>query len=74
MTGPRRDPRYRASLAIGDSVEVVQKKDQRTGAVTRGTVGAILTGSSFHPHGIKVRLADGTVGRVAAILPGQKKD
>jgi len=63
------DPRQRSSIHAGAFVEIVQKKDQRTGAVTRGTVLEILTGSSYHPHGIKVRLSDGTVGRVVAVLP-----
>ena len=57
----------RASIRPGIAVEIVQKKDQGTGAVTRGTVLEILTGSSFHPHGIKVRLTDGRTGRVVAI-------
>jgi uncharacterized repeat protein (TIGR03833 family) len=48
-------------------VRIVQKKDQRSGRLTEGTVREILTGSSFHPHGIKVRLTDGTVGRVQEI-------
>lgn len=64
------DPRHRSSIHAGAAVEIVQKKDQRTGAVTRGTVQEILTNSSFHPHGIKVRLADGRVGRVVTILAG----
>ena len=62
------DGRYRNSISPGNRVEVVQKQDQRTGALTEGTVDRILTSSSFHPHGIKVRLTDGTVGRVKSIL------
>ncbi len=68
MTVP--DPRQRSSVQPGAVVDIVQKQDQRTGRVTRGTVREILTNSSFHPHGIKVRLADGKVGRIAAILSG----
>lgn len=62
------DGRHRNSISQGARVEVVQKQDQRTGALTEGTVDRILTSSSFHPHGIKVRLTDGTVGRVKSIL------
>ncbi len=46
------------------------KKDQRVGKLTRGVVKDLLTKSPHHPHGIKVRLADGQVGRVKQILPG----
>jgi uncharacterized repeat protein (TIGR03833 family) len=49
-------------------VDIVLKKDQRTGKLTRGVVKDILTKSASHPHGIKVRLADGQVGRVKSIL------
>ena len=50
------------------TVLVVLKQDQRTGKLTRGIVKDILTNSSTHPHGIKVRLADGQVGRVKEIV------
>ena len=50
------------------TVDVILKKDQRTGKRTRGIVKELLTNSSFHPHGIKVRLEDGQVGRVAEII------
>ncbi|WP_241648022.1 YwbE family protein [Methanoculleus taiwanensis] len=53
------------------TVEIVQKCDQRTGKRTRGVVAAILTNSAEHPHGIKVRLQDGRVGRVQDILPAE---
>ncbi|MCP1661481.1 MAG: YwbE family protein [Methanocalculus sp. MSAO_Arc1] len=59
--------RNRSDIAIGSTVQVIQKKDQQSGKTKQGVVTAILTNSSFHPHGIKVRLADGTVGRVASI-------
>jgi len=49
-------------------VAVVQKQDQRTGRLTEGTVDRILTRSSYHPHGIKVKLRSGVVGRVKRIL------
>jgi uncharacterized repeat protein (TIGR03833 family) len=49
-------------------VQMVQKQDQRTGKLTEGLVKRILTSSNFHPHGIKVELDDGKVGRVQNIL------
>lgn len=52
----------------GTRVLVVQKQDQRTGKLTEGVVRDILTKSSRHPHGIKVRLTNGIVGRVKEIL------
>jgi len=58
----------RADIRPGLMVEVVLKKDQRSGKRTQGIVKTILTGSSFHPYGIKVRLEDGQVGRVQEIL------
>ncbi|MFI3175270.1 MAG: YwbE family protein [Bacillota bacterium] len=51
-------------IKIGATVDIVLKKDQRTGTLTTGTVAKILTNSSSHPHGIKVMLSDGQVGRV----------
>lgn len=54
------------SHLIGTSVSVVQKQDQGTGRLTSGTIAEILTNSSFHPHGLKVRLEDGTVGRISS--------
>jgi len=50
------------------TVDIVLKRDQGTGKRTRGVVAEILTNSSFHPHGIKVRLRDGQVGRVQEIV------
>jgi uncharacterized repeat protein (TIGR03833 family) len=58
----------RADITPGIEVEIVLKQDQRTGKLTTGIVQNILTSSSFHPHGIKVRLTDGQVGRVKNIL------
>lgn len=58
----------RAEIRPGYTVDIVQKADQRTGRLTRGIVQEILINSSFHPHGIKVRLKDGRVGRVAAVI------
>ncbi|AND38509.1 MULTISPECIES: YwbE family protein [Bacillaceae] len=58
----------RAAIAPGLKVKIVLKKDQRTGVLTEGIVKDILTKSPSHPHGIKVRLEDGQVGRVKQIL------
>jgi uncharacterized repeat protein (TIGR03833 family) len=58
----------RADIKVGARVKVVQKQDQRTGALTEGIVKNILTKSDIHPHGIKVRLEGGIVGRVKDIL------
>ncbi|MBV6402146.1 MAG: hypothetical protein CNIPEHKO_02452 [Anaerolineales bacterium] len=58
----------RTSLKVGMTVLVVQKQDQRTGKLTKGIVKDILTKSPNHPHGIKVRLQSGEVGRVKEIV------
>ena len=57
----------RTQIQTGQTVSIVLKKDQRTGLLTQGVVKNILTKSSFHPHGIKVRLENGLVGRVKII-------
>ncbi|MBN2323544.1 MAG: YwbE family protein [Spirochaetes bacterium] len=57
----------RSNITPGTRVSIVQKKDQRSGSVTEGFVRDILTSSDFHPHGIKVRLNSGEVGRVKII-------
>lgn len=62
------DGRKRENISIGLEVEVVLKKDQATGELTHGIVKRILTNSKFHPHGIKVMLDDGKVGRVQEII------
>jgi len=67
----KRDGRYRSSVRTGSTVDIVLKRDRGNGKMTRGIVAAILTNSSFHPHGIKVRLMDGKVGRVGAVLDDQ---
>ena len=61
-------PPNRAQLRPGLEVEIVQKQDQRSGRLTRGVVKDILTKSASHPHGIKVRLEGGEVGRVKEIV------
>jgi len=58
----------RSAIKPGTRVRIVQKQDQRTGRRTEGIVKDILTRSATHPHGIKVRLAGGAVGRVKEIL------
>jgi len=58
----------RSEIKIGSSVQIIQKHDQRSGNLTEGTVKRILTSSSFHPHGIKVELNDGKIGRVQNII------
>jgi len=58
----------RANIKPGSTVKVVQKQDQRTGKLTEGIVESILTNSPNQPHGIKVRLVGGIVGRVQEIL------
>jgi uncharacterized repeat protein (TIGR03833 family) len=62
------DGRNRSDISPGMEVYIVLKKDQRTGKKTKGFVSDILTNSSFHPHGIKVRLQDGQIGRVKSII------
>jgi len=58
------DGKNRSDIEPGLAVKIVLKKDQRSGRLTEGIVKDILTNSSFHPHGIKVRLESGDVGRV----------
>ena len=60
--------RERQNIRPGLKVTIVLKQDQRTGKETVGIVKDILTNSSFHPHGIKVRLTDGQIGRVKTIV------
>jgi uncharacterized repeat protein (TIGR03833 family) len=60
----------RSNIKAGLKVAIVLKEDQRTGKRTVGIVKDLLTNSSNHPHGIKVRLTDGKVGRVQEILEG----
>jgi uncharacterized repeat protein (TIGR03833 family) len=62
------NPKNRTNIRAGLKVKIVLKKDQRSGALTEGVVKDILTNSPTHPHGIKVRLVSGDVGRVQEIL------
>lgn len=63
MSGTRRE-----NIKIGTKVRVVEKQAQKTGELTEGVVSRILTKSQFHPHGIKVMLEGGVVGRVKEVL------
>lgn len=58
----------RSQITPGTTVNIVLKEDQRSGTLTQGVVERLLTKSPNHPHGIKVRLKDGQVGRVKEIL------
>ncbi len=62
------DPKRRVDIKPGMTVLVVLKQDQPTGKLTKGIVKDILTNSATHPHGIKVRLQSGQVGRVKEIV------
>jgi uncharacterized repeat protein (TIGR03833 family) len=62
------DGRERKDVRPGLTVDIVLKQDQRTGRLTRGVVKDVLTTSPHHPHGIKVRLETGEVGRVKEII------
>ena len=62
------DEKKRSNIKPGIRVQIVQKQDQRSGNLTEGIVKDILTNSATHPHGIKVRLVNGIVGRVQKML------
>lgn len=62
------DGQFRKNIHVGMEVDVVLKKDQRSGRLTRGIVKDLLTKSPRHTHGIKVRLIDGQVGRVKRVV------
>jgi uncharacterized repeat protein (TIGR03833 family) len=62
------DGKDRKDIRPGLRVDIVLKQDQRTGRVTHGVVKDVLTKSSYHPHGIKVRLETGEVGRVKEVV------
>lgn len=62
------DGKKRSNINIGARVKVVQKQHQRSGELTEGVVAKLLTNSANHPHGIKVMLEDGVVGRVKEIV------
>jgi len=64
----KKDGRNRRNIQIGCTVEIVKKQHQRTGELTKGIVKKLLTKSSNHPHGIKVQLETGEIGRVKNVL------
>ena len=69
MTMPNQDEgRNRLAIQPGCTVDIIRKEDQRSGKKTRGIVQEILTNSQTYSHGIKVRLRDGRVGRIAEII------
>lgn len=68
MEGNLKDGRQRSNIKVGLFVEIVQKQHQRSGELTEGVVKRLLTKSPNHPHGIKVQLETGEVGRVKNIL------
>jgi len=68
------DGRNRSNIKPGIEVAIVLKEDQRTGELTEGVVQNILTNCQFHPHGIKVRLTDGQIGRVQEIKTGENEN
>jgi len=68
MEQANQDGRNRKNIQIGCTVEIVQKQHQRTGELTEGIVKRLLTKSSNHPHGIKVQLESGEIGRVKKVL------
>jgi len=67
MTGMQPN-QQRSQIKLGTRVKIVLKQDQRSGKLTEGIIKDILTNSSTHPHGIKVRLIDGKIGRVQSII------
>ena len=67
--GKRMNIINRSDIKAGSHVKVVQKQDQRSGKMTEGVIKDILTKSASHPHGIKVRLESGLVGRVKELIP-----
>lgn len=68
MNNNEQDGRKRKNVQIGFLVEIVEKQNQRSGELTEGLVKRILTNSSTHPHGIKVKLDTGEVGRVKRVI------
>lgn len=62
------DGKKRADIYPGLEVDIILKKDQRTGNRTRGIVKALLTSAPYHTRGIKVRLEDGQIGRICQII------
>jgi uncharacterized repeat protein (TIGR03833 family) len=67
------DGQNRRNITVGAEVLIVLKRDQRTGKLTRGVVKDVLTRSANHPHGIKVRLRDGKIGRVQEVVTQESR-
>jgi uncharacterized repeat protein (TIGR03833 family) len=67
-----KDGRFRENILVGAQVQIVLKEDQKSGHLTKGIVEELLTNAAKHPHGIKVRLRSGKVGRVQKILSSKK--
>lgn len=67
-----KDGRIRKNLHLGALVQIVLKENQKSGKLTKGNVESILTNAAKHPHGIKVRLNSGEIGRVQKILSAKK--
>lgn len=67
-----KDGRIRKNITLGSQVQIVLKQDQKSGHLTKGIVVEILTNSAKHPHGIKVRLKSGQIGRIKKILTVSK--
>ncbi len=67
-----KDGRIRDNVPLGSMVQIILKEDQKSGHLTKGLVESLLTSESKHPHGIKVRLRSGKVGRVKKILSSKK--
>lgn len=67
-----KDGRIRKNITFGSTVQIVLKQDQKSGFLTKGKVEEILTPGAKHPHGIKVRLKSGKVGRVKKVLSVNK--
>ena len=67
-----KDGRILKNITIGSLVQIVLKEDQKTGHLTKGIVEELLTNTANHPHGIKVRLKSGKVGRIKKVLSAKK--
>lgn len=67
-----KDGRIRKNVVVGAMVQIVLKQDQQSGHLTKGVVAELLTAATKHPHGIKVRLRSGKVGRVQKVLSAKK--
>ena len=67
-----KDGRIRKNIPLGSNVQIVLKRDQNSQKLTKGIVAQVLTNSAKHPHGIKVQLVSGDIGRVKKILSTKK--